>query len=626
MCGAYMAYPGGARLNVTRKGSGLFLAGLLLALVPTQTLLAQASDVQVPGSLDLVVLVDESSSLSNEDVKSEIRALTSLISRRELSGDSLQTRVVVAGFGSGPSAVDEKCPPTTLTTENVQELISCAEKIRRRSASGQATDFAQAFSYASSVFRRLEGDGVARVVILLTDGKYDPRGVRKTSGLSADDIDALESSVSALRTDGAQIWPLGFGQVSENELNELAAKGARSSCPSGSSPKAVIAEDKLLGDYLLEILGAAICAGIEPPKQVPYDYFVHPLVSEVTLTIRGAVGNPSVVISSNQKEMCVDQWKQAVDGSIACQVEIAGGDSGTWTISAVGPDSNTVPTVETSQSGRVDLRLSECDPTGAIVTVSRIDNSPINWTGEGVVYPNILVLDASTKAQVGALSLTSDEQKVAFNTDLSGVQRVEVALESNQSEFIWLTASTDTCDFKSTTAEPVMTSPANSSEVLGIEAGESGESGRSWLWFLLLPLAAIVAWIIWRRISNGKFPQGTELRQRNVLQNPAANWNTRADLSGRREVSFTVDRNGWLIESTDDETDPIVLRIRPRSKDDFVVIQPPMTTPDGISTEGIEAPHGYMFEGDHGAGIALRGTFIRVDIPRELDDEHEDDE
>ena len=106
--------------------------------------------------LDLVILVDESSSLTNSDVQAEIRAVINLIARRELSRQdgeiSVETRVAIAGFGSGSAAVDEKCEPTLITIENVQDLAVCAEKVRRRNSTGQHTDFAKAFEYASSVF------------------------------------------------------------------------------------------------------------------------------------------------------------------------------------------------------------------------------------------------------------------------------------------------------------------------------------------------------------------------------------------------------------------------------------------------------------------------------------------
>jgi len=212
------------RQGLKRVTQGLVLGALALQLfvapIATSATAARSSSLVVE-SLDLVILVDESSSLKPADVQAEIQAVAGLVARRELSNKSLKVRIAIAGFGSGENAVDEKCPPLIVTTRNVRDLIDCSDLVRRRSKSGQHTDFAKALSYASQTFRNLGTSASARVVILMTDGKYDPVGKRSSSGLTEADRDALDEATSALRADGVQIWPLGFGQVERDELDDL---------------------------------------------------------------------------------------------------------------------------------------------------------------------------------------------------------------------------------------------------------------------------------------------------------------------------------------------------------------------------------------------------------------------
>ena len=566
--------------------------------------------------LDLVILVDESSSLTNSDVQAEIRAVISLIARRELSredGDKrVATRVAIAGFGSGSAAVDEKCEPTLITIENVQDLAVCAEKVRRRNSTGQSTDFAKAFEYASTVFEASDSRGSARVVILLTDGKYDPDGKRGSSGLTAENIRTLNESTASLREKNVQIWPLGFGQVEEDELNELARSGAPTQCENGRNPYAIVADDTTLETYLLEILGATLCIKPEDPKPLPFDFLVHPFVNDAVLTVRDVTEDPKVLVKANKKLLCVGEWKLADDGSRSCTVEVLGTDVGIWEITAE------TGTVETSQSGRVDLRISECEDSSANVSVSRIDDTEIQWNlGNGLEFPRAIVVDTANRKEVGSIVLTSDNNQVTLSNSGSTPKELEVALASGQSDFVWLTASRDSC-----AVVPPNTPPPPPSSVPSItnaeDDGGSGSGGLPWLLiFLLLTLLILMGWYLLRRSRNSKFPSGAEFQQRNVAQNPAAKWNTRADLSGLREVFFSLDQNSWLNEASKEDANLIVRRLRSSVEGDFIVVQVPRSAGQGEAEEGTQASHAYSYPDDVGSGIAYRDTFIRVVVPDE---------
>jgi len=623
------------RQGLKRVTRGLVLGALALQLVVPPTLTSAATarlSASQVDSLDLVILVDESASLKSADVQAEIQAVAGLVARRELSDQSLKVRIAIAGFGSGKNAVDEKCPPLIVTTKSVRDLIDCSDLVRRRTSSGQHTDFAKALTYASQTFQSLGTSASARVVILMTDGKYDPVGKRSGSGLTDADRDALDEATSALRADGAQIWPLGFGQVERDELDDLARKGAPSTCPTGRQPYAIVAAGRSLDEYLLEILGATICGDIGGRESVPYDYKVHPFVNEVTLTVRGASDEPNVVVVSTKKSLCAGEWKQAEDGSLACNVKVGGADTGVWRITSASAASDEVPTVETSQSGRVDLRLSACKETSAVVSVSRIDNTEIAWNADGgFAFPRAAIVDVSNREEIASTVLTASDRTATFSRSGAASREIEVALASGQADFVWLTASVDTCEVAPVTTT-TLSSPSTtvgSSVVTDCDGDGDGDGCEPFPWWLIvlaLLLLAALWWFLRRRSKQGRFPVGTELRQRNVAQNPAANWNTRADLSGLREMSFSVDRNGWLVEAEEDQADIIVRRIRSRTEGDFVVVQPARGGDGTEAQEGTQASHAFSVSGESGGGIPIRSTYIRIEVPEELEDDEEFEE
>ena len=603
---------------------GILVALLTMCFVPS----LDAAAVVV-NQLDLVILVDESASLASSDVRDEVRAVQSLVARRELSGSDLTVRIAIAGFGSGENAVDEKCPLQVVSTANVADFIRCADQVSRRSSSGQHTDFAKAFDYASSVFNSKSEPSVGRAVILLTDGKYDPFGKLKTVGLTAADASELESATTSLREDGAQIWPLGFGQVSEDELNDLAKNGASSLCQAGRQPYAIIAQGALLGDYLLEILGGIICTRAGAVTELPYDLPVHPLVNEVTLTVRSTSVDPKVIVKASGKELCQGDWKKANDGSLSCVVTVSGEDTGIWTITTT--DSGTgvnKPTVEASQKGRIDLRFDKCDESGAVVNVARIDQTLINWVADGnPEFPNAEFSAPSLNLQLGLTRLSNNQVSINWENVPDAQSEVFVKLAAGQDDFVWLTASEDKCviEAKSGSSSTVV-SPGTT--VVGTSDGDNGGGGGPpWVWILLLVgLAALVGWLLKKKFDKAKFPVGSEFRQRNISHNPAAKWNTRADIGGQKKVMFIFDQNGWLVETDSDDADLILQRGKKSSEGDFLVTQPPQSGADIISTAGTELTYTFSIQGELGGGIPFKGTFVGVEVPAEIEDEEDQDE
>ncbi|MFD0478503.1 vWA domain-containing protein [Nonomuraea thailandensis] len=240
-----------------------------VALHPTAAQAAPPSDVK---PVRVVILVDESGSLKDQDVTRE-RAAAQLIALSELSE---QSQVAVVGFGSsngpGQSAVDIVCPLTGVQTAQDRESLSrCVEKLRLRTAEeGNDTDHAAALEQALDIMGRPDDQQRAKIVFLLTDGVLDVRNSPQygadAQARNANAQAQITRSLADAERGQVQIWPLGFGAADKSALDAFAAGGWVQPCgdQQTSTPKArVVATSADVERSLLEAFAYARCAGIE---------------------------------------------------------------------------------------------------------------------------------------------------------------------------------------------------------------------------------------------------------------------------------------------------------------------------------------------------------------------------
>ncbi|WP_052422629.1 vWA domain-containing protein [Nonomuraea candida] len=257
-------------MRVTSSFRSLFalITTTAVVFVPTAAHAAPPSDVK---PVRVVILVDESGSLSGQDVSRE-RAAAQLIALSELSPRS---QVAVVGFGSsngpGQSAVDIVCPLTGVETAQDRESLSrCVEKLRRREAhEGNDTDHAAALEQALDIMNEPDDQQRAKIVFLLTDGVLD---VARSPQYGADPRDRnanarrqIAGTLGDAREGRVQIWPLGFGSADQAGLKAFADGGWREPCGTLESarPRArVVAGSADVERSLLEAFAYARCAGI----------------------------------------------------------------------------------------------------------------------------------------------------------------------------------------------------------------------------------------------------------------------------------------------------------------------------------------------------------------------------
>ena len=228
--------------------------------------------------LDIVMLVDESGSLSDVDVAREVQA-AGTIAQTPLN---LRSRVTVVGFGGANGVAPNQdpttvvCQPTTTgAAANVEYLARCVNGLHRRTrAQGDDTDYASAISQAmdylgpGTPFGQQSPAGATKAIFLMTDGGLDDTGNPQypPDWLPAAHH-AVDLQLAAARAAHVQVWPLGFGTISSTDqkyLGYLAAHGAQGVCDSRavSRPHATVVQnpaDALNGLYGL--YSAAGCLG-----------------------------------------------------------------------------------------------------------------------------------------------------------------------------------------------------------------------------------------------------------------------------------------------------------------------------------------------------------------------------
>lgn len=253
-----------------------------------------------PEPIDFAVVVDQSDSLTEEDLAQEVAAAALLV-QGEISGRS---RATVIGFGSaeqdGQSAVHEVCEPTVADAAGRHKLSSCVRRLARpdRKRIGPGTDFPAAIRQAVD---RITEDGSARVpkvVFLLTDGRLDVRdsveyGGADEQGRQARGEEALRTELARAREESVQIWPLGFGTgIDRSTLRAMARGGYRNGCaerPQATPRMRVVQDSTDLAGTLQDIFAGARCAGSvegdrgKPPAELKVE--IPPIATDGSITV-----------------------------------------------------------------------------------------------------------------------------------------------------------------------------------------------------------------------------------------------------------------------------------------------------------------------------------------------------
>ncbi|MFV2118290.1 vWA domain-containing protein [Streptomyces sp. Act-28] len=249
--------------------------------------------------VDFAIVVDQSDSLSDEDLAREVEAAALLV-QGEISERS---RATVIGFGSsekpGQSPVREVCPLTVADSAGRQRLSDCVQRLAHRDPArvGPGTDFPAAIRQAVGRLTEKDVPTTPKVVFLLTDGRLDvgdsPEYGADRRSREANGVKRLADELDRARREEVQIWPLGFGaDIDRATLTDMAEGGYRGGCadlPSAMPRMRVVADSTGIDKAFQETFAAARCAGVTPgdSKRPPADLYVTipPIATDGSITV-----------------------------------------------------------------------------------------------------------------------------------------------------------------------------------------------------------------------------------------------------------------------------------------------------------------------------------------------------
>lgn len=247
------------QLKAKRLAKYSLMAGSLLLMFPITGVSAGEEDS--PDKVDILVAVDESASLSSAAVRAEVDAVKTIINLPEMSADGLRVGVLPFSSGRESPRIVEDCALEEISEDSIAALTKCANQITRQKRRGSSdTDFAATIVKAVDLFKSDKNGNSSKVLVLMTDGKYDPNGDQMTS---PSEQKSLDDALLYAKKNKVFLWALGFGQADIPTLNKYVADAAdpelAAKCP--ASPVALPGTDENLSEQMRGIILLATCTG-----------------------------------------------------------------------------------------------------------------------------------------------------------------------------------------------------------------------------------------------------------------------------------------------------------------------------------------------------------------------------
>jgi hypothetical protein len=350
----------------------------LLPLVTVTGADAQQEPKPTLPPLQVVVLVDESGSLSEPDVVKEKEAARTIVFS-VLASNSV---VSVVGFGSsngpGQSAVRVACQPTVLDAPQKKDsLAQCVESLHRRTPEeGNGTDHVAALQQALAYVR--SGGPEKKVVFLLTDGKLDvsesPSWGSTPERRNAAALAKVKDVLADLDSAGAQVWPLGFGNVDNAALRDFAQ--GKSCTPGIADPhEQITPTSTALYGALTEAFSSASCVKYGPLEtghlptggSVDFTIEIPPVASDASIVVYKR--DPRVLVEyrdpSNKPVSAGPNFEPAGQATETESLRITEPEPGRWTIhlsSADVPAQDVAATVVYQAAVKANLTVSPPQP------------------------------------------------------------------------------------------------------------------------------------------------------------------------------------------------------------------------------------------------------------------------
>lgn len=377
--------------------------------------------------LRVYLLIDESGSLTSEDVAREIEVAAAVPATL-----FPESTVTIWGFGSAPAAgnqaVSRYCTNERITTKGAAadraRIGACALKVHRRAPTeGNDTDYHAALAAVRDEERNLAkskpaskpGEEPPAIVLFLTDGRLDVHTVPEYgTDEAARDKEAqrrIDTDVlPAFKELGIQLWPFGYGEVDKTALDALASGGfgPNPACATSSQPVATVAGSReAVVASVLSVFRAARCAAGPKSSSGPTEVAIgskdFPIDIPVTATGASIVvvkGTPDATVTFIDPLGRDVTTKKSVDGQ---------------TLEATSSDLESSIRITLPQPGRWIARVKTpaaatflADATWVGRVTTNLDTEPFSpQPGEEVVVQFRL----NTRAKAGALKGMADDLK-----------------------------------------------------------------------------------------------------------------------------------------------------------------------------------------------------------------------
>ena len=525
-------------LRCGRKLTRLSAAAILASFASFSNAQPTSADAVTQDNIDIYVLVDESSSLSQDDIKLEREAVESILRLQDIKKRGIRVGLIPFSSGAGSPRKLERCELVPIDDGNDLVLAECAKKIKRQSNEQGNTDFASAFnSMADRIIQSGESDRFP-VIILLTDGIYDPDGDQEST---TEEKENLDKALARLKDAKAPIWALGFGSANLAALTLYSevTKQERGDCNTQSNAR--LAEKDTLAIQMQVIVGEATCSNVSPPDPIPSRRFIHPLIDTVSVTVITKDNEVPILRGPDNKVLCEGEFREVLSKQFQCRIETDGTKVGVWQVDA-GPGANAV----WEFSGTVLLKFDSC-PNPTKLLISRLDANAIDFAS-AELWPTIeITINDNSYQQV-----ESDSSEISL-TDFGqippkGILRATGKKGKVSDGLPIVTIVPDSCDLgtpppPTTTAPTPTTIPPPTCEELN-NCPPPPPPIWPWIVAAIVLGASFFGYRSYRRTLV--FPRGTIVSQQSPV-NPKA-WIDPAgelgpDIGGRRKVSLSVDRN-----------------------------------------------------------------------------------
>lgn len=593
------------------------LLGLCLGTVAPSVALGERSNE----AIDIVILVDESQSLSRRDVEAERAAVAQFVSLPILIDRDI--RITIAPFSSGPRSPRtlEGCNLTPLTSDTVDLLAGCSTKVQRQTKNdADDTDFAAAIDFATDILGAEASAGRTHAVILMTDGQYDPDG---NENVSAKEQAALDKALARAKENDVSIWAIGFGKAQLGALKSYVDAGAqpREDCDPLPEPK-IVRSVSLLADEVTKFVTTIGCGiDVVTGSPTPSTYKVHPFMETLAVSVTGSADDIPVLTDSEGKEVCAGSW-QKIGVIQNCKITLDGSRPGTWTVRTSKPAK-----ANWMSEGQIDGALADCT-NQPVLSIFREDKKPIDWasTNEWPSVTGYLVDD--TGQTLKEFSLVAD--KPAIDVDASGVEgatRLEFTLDRNgDTAPKFKLVKRISCDLvavpvTSSPSVPPTTNPATTATTgattTTVSAGTpDGDGSSAWVWLLVILGAAGAVFGGYKWYRSRLFPPGTVVLQES-RDRPGTFIELDGEVSGKRRVSLLNSGGRFLdLEPYAKSADITLTRAGEQ-----VRVQYPLTSPGEEGDEVVINEELVPF----GIALTVQGFVIRVDVPVGLDEDEDED-